>query len=591
ITESAAESVAARVAQFKSALSSLDAHLMYTKPPELLQAALHQHVQDDGEDSATLPVQHFVPFVGNGYIGAWLMETQSSSGDASGGGEVYIRHGRNLALPLPYEPLLHVHVDGGAVHEAVVTHYTQAAIHRIQAWRVDSFVTHQRSATADGAARVTVVLPSLTATGAEGGGNVEVTHTVLAHRTIPSLLLQDIVVMNPNPVSVFVRVSRKGEKRWSRVVTDTFTVDLPPGIDKNGQQTRQSHVYTVVTGTVDAPVQLTHRHAQASSRMVVVAVATLQLPSLLQVEPRMSTTLHVLTALNYSDPVPLSGVHEATQAARQAVMQTLRSAVTDSSVASLVRSHGESWAALWRAGVHMVTSRAHDSLNGDIINATLYNVLSQVRAPLQEPSVPPRMWAELAQELGPLRSDGCYQGHHTLQAEKLWSPLSSVESVQRLVQAWLITLEKQGCQGLLRAGADGVLQAMLLSMGGLSFRNLHLQMNTQASDLHRDLTFRRLNYGAGVHMNLSVEVQDHDYKPVLWLALEQQQTPYDITNDSKNNAKLSEQGDLEDRVFAEYQKSGQSVEELTRGLFSREGSQHVNMNYMRMQSYGYNGLD
>ena len=119
---------------------------------------------------------------------------------------------------------------------------------------------------------------------------------------------------------------------------------------------------------------------------------------------------------------------------------------------------------------------------------------------------------------------------------------------------------------------------MLLSLGGLCFRNLHLEYNTQAVDLHRDLTFRwekggwgrralhsswgggrsylnsdhfclylfifyvifhptsrRLQYGVDVNLNLSVEVQDHDYKPIIWITLQQQQHEAFLPPNSNNN--------------------------------------------------------
>ena len=45
---------------------------------------------------------------------------------------------------------------------------------------------------------------------------------------------------------------------------------------------------------------------------------------------------------------------------------------------SLGSAHTTAWGKLWRAGLHLTTSRAEGAINGDLINATLYNVLSQV---------------------------------------------------------------------------------------------------------------------------------------------------------------------------------------------------------------------
>ena len=38
--------------------------------------------------------------------------------------------------------------------------------------------------------------------------------------------------------------------------------------------------------------------------------------------------------------------------------------------------------------------------------------------------------------------------------------------------------------------------------------------------MHPSVDLRRLRYGSGAQLNLSVEVQDHDLKPVLYVSLE-----------------------------------------------------------------------
>jgi len=51
-------------------------------------------------------------------------------------------------------------------------------------------------------------------------------------------------------------------------------------------------------------------------------------------------------------------------------------------------------------------------------------------------------------------------------------------------------LEKQGCHNLLKAGASGIIQAMVLSFGGFRFSNQHLEFNIHPKYLHRDYEFR-----------------------------------------------------------------------------------------------------
>lgn len=65
----------------------------------------------------------------------------------------------------------------------------------------------------------------------------------------------------------------------------------------------------------------------------------------------------------------------------------------------------------------------------------------------------------------------------------------------------------QGCGKLVKAGADGVVQAMVLSYAGLKFREEHLELNSHPKDLHRDYHIRRVSYGNATHLNISIVVQ------------------------------------------------------------------------------------
>lgn len=74
-------------------------------------------------------------------------------------------------------------------------------------------------------------------------------------------------------------------------------------------------------------------------------------------------------------------------------------------------------------------------------------------------------------------------------------------------------------------GAEGVMQAMLLSFGAWKFSNQHLEFNTAPRDLHRDYSYRRINYGNGTHLNVTVSVLD-DNKAALYLALDRSDKDY-----------------------------------------------------------------
>ena len=83
----------------------------------------------------------------------------------------------------------------------------------------------------------------------------------------------------------------------------------------------------------------------------------------------------------------------------------------------------------------------------------------------------------------------------------------------------------QGCHQLVKAGADGVIQAMVLSFAGLVFKQQHLELNSQPKDLHRDYFFRRVGYGNATHLNISIIVRN-DNKAVIKVALDRQDKDY-----------------------------------------------------------------
>jgi len=118
-------------------------------------------------------------------------------------------------------------------------------------------------------------------------------------------------------------------------------------------------------------------------------------------------------------------------------------------------------------------------------------------------------------------SEGCYGGLPTLHASSLWMALSTMEDVNDMVKKWRVTLEKNGCGKLVQAGADGVAQAMVLSFASLMFRESHLELNSHPKDLHRDYYIRRLSYGNGTHLNISVVVHT-DNKPYMLVGLDRQ---------------------------------------------------------------------
>lgn len=415
--------------------------------------------------SPSLPEERpFVPYVGNGVLGVTLDHDSP----------IYIRNGRTLSLPVHYRPLALVSLDGQQVQEALVTEYRTGIVHRLQSWEQQS------------------------------GAALDVVYQTYAHRSHPALLLQDIKVINPSEEDALVDVEQMGLGDWPSASTETIKLVHGEG----------EHQYTVVTGAVELP---------KSNKVIGVAIVSLRVPSSLQIKSRMSTTLHIVTAINYTEPI-LSKTYAAHRdQIKHNAISVLKTAVTGN-IRRLREDHARVWQELWASGFSISHSKAENALNGDLINATIYRVLSQAPAPLYQVSTSEEQRNSILRDIA--YAEGCYGGHQTLQAEKLWSKLDTIEDTNKVVGLWMVTLEKQGCHQLVRAGANGIIQAMILSFGGLRFKNQHLEFTTHPKDLHRDYYFRRVSYGNATHLNLSVVVQEEDYKAVIHAALDRSDRNY-----------------------------------------------------------------
>jgi hypothetical protein len=60
---------------------------------------------------------------------------------------------------------------------------------------------------------------------------------------------------------------------------------------------------------------------------------------------------------------------------------------------------------------------------------------------------------------------------------------------------------------------------MLLSIGGIRFRNHHLEMYLDPKELHRDMHFRSINFGKQYHVNISISVE-HDNRAVIDVSID-----------------------------------------------------------------------
>uniref|UniRef100_A0A2A4J3D8 Uncharacterized protein n=1 Tax=Heliothis virescens TaxID=7102 RepID=A0A2A4J3D8_HELVI len=416
------------------------------------------------ESSAALnSLNHnYVPYVGNGFMGLALEHVP----------HLNIKHGRTLSLPLYYHPLYVI--DDYEMKEFTVAEYKKGIVHRFQC----------------------------------SDSGLQVSYQYYAHRTIPSLFVQEIWVNNPTNVKKKLRISTPRVSDWPTSVKQT--VNLHQGVDMKE--------YEVVTGMITIP---------DSDNVIAAAVVCRKMSNSISVEARDGLDILILTTVQYSKPIKKIDYAKQKDIVEKKAIEEMEKVIAltgdRTAIRNLRENHARVWQGLWYTGFYISDSKAQGIINGDRINATIYAILSQVRSYEHEDSMKANTKADIMRSL--TYSEGCYEGHSTLDAFNLWKPLNSLSNLNSVASVWLLTLEKQGCHNLLKAGASGVNQAMILSFGSLRFSNQHLEYNIHPSKLHRDFLFRRLNYGNMTHVNISVILQE-DNKAAIFVALDRSDKTY-----------------------------------------------------------------
>lgn len=405
--------------------------------------------------------KQLLAFVGNGKVGFSVDDDNT----------LFAFHNRTLSLALPFHPGVEITYPGASHQEASVVHFVKGTVFRYQCF-------NKRRKT------------------------ISVGHTYYAHRTIPSLFVQNIKIVNPLSDPITFGVEQKGS------TTENLQAK-PLGIkDRYGQDNIIWHGKLPARGSKDG--------------IIVFALVTPKLPSTIVVEPKSSTVLRIQTLVDYIGPVKPEQYPSTVTQVKNFLKEEMQKVVSMESHV-LRNMHVDAWNQLWSSGFGISHSKAYGALNGDVINGTIYYVLSHTRALASEWNTSPSEHRELQTLLA--YPEHCYSGHHTLQASTLWADLTSLSSVTNAVCLWMLTLENQGCSNLMKTGAEGVLQAMVLSLGAFLFKDSHLEFNTQPKDLHRELYFRRISYGNATHLNVSVILGD-DNKALLKVVLDRSDRDY-----------------------------------------------------------------
>ncbi|XP_053384507.1 uncharacterized protein KIAA2013 homolog isoform X3 [Mercenaria mercenaria] len=414
-----------------------------------------------------LSQKNYPMYVGNGYIAA-AFDSQSG---------LYIRLNRALSLPVPYYPIVGTNIENIRREEVDVLQLRQGIANRLQIFNARK-------------------------------GCVSVESQLYAHRSRPSLMIQEIRLHNPTSADVFVDFDQVQASGWKDVQQSTVS-------EKN-------YIGTMVTYTMSSGLVKIEASTDEDLYVGVVVASTSVKDKQEEIPSGKYSKQTIYTVVQYTKAAPVLDIKRMMVDLDAKCRQEMATAL-QSDPETLKSEHTSLWEKLWLSGFSISYSRAANSLNGDKINSTIYYVLSNVPAPLHDPHTVREVELELRKTLH--YPDKCYSGHTSLHSSTLWVDPVDEDSIARIVTTWIITLEKQGCQRMIAAGVDGVLQAMLLSIGSLRFGNEHLEMGLHPQDTHRDFNFHRINYGNNTHLNISVLVGD-DNKANIYVSLDRNDKPY-----------------------------------------------------------------
>ncbi|XP_071945374.1 uncharacterized protein KIAA2013 homolog [Antedon mediterranea] len=385
-----------------------------------------------------------LPFIGNGNIGVSINYFNP--------GGIVLRHNPPWAFEIPYYPILNTEVEGLTSQSATVLHSKSGLVHHLQCYSI-------------------------------GKDCVSVRHTSFAHRTRKSVIMQQISIENQTPKPVTLRLHSLDISRWKDAKASVESVNV------NGETIH----YTLILGKF-----ATHTVRDfTTDHYVHVAIGISTISSSLDVQPHDSHTIEVLTVVQYTEPILK---HEVTEVDLSDLVDKVRMdmlTLKKMSFSETAKEHTDAWKDIWKGEFvqeQPLVDNDDDIHSQELINTIIYYILSSVEAPLYQVETSDLERAKLLQTLD--MPGSCYNGQPTLFMDPLWESVNKQEQLSDLVSHWLHTLYKSGCQSLLTVGADGVMQAMLLSFLGAQFTKEDLSFHADPHQIRGSLLIRNLKYGS-----------------------------------------------------------------------------------------------
>ncbi|CAF0886871.1 unnamed protein product [Rotaria sordida] len=436
-----------------------------------IQNRLEQFSRDQTEMNAIFnhePIQYgeivSLPFTGNGYLGLSLSSQSQIQ---------LLTDIRSQFISSGYSPIVRISSDTWEDSSATMMQMKEGLVRRIQCFKISK----ERSA--------------------------HVTHLLYTHRKRPSLIVQEIDITNPSEHTLDLDLKQKKQ---------ISTNDL--------KQLNQQDIQ--FDTTKDIFIMITNQLSIRQHNFIIYVILTHKIISNSHIKSGSQEKQIIFTVVKFSSILSENSllnktyIEQLQEQLQQQAKNDMLNALSISSI-RLLQEHINTWSLIWQSGFSISRSLAPSTMNGDIINRTVYYILCSTSAPLYELNIDETKRNEFNQSL--FQVDQCYESHSTLMGEKLWIAPGDDLAVSQLTNLWRSTLSRKGCFTLMRSGANGVLQSILLSIGGIRFRNHHLEMYLDPKELHRDMFFRSINFGKQYHINISITV-GHDNRAVIDVSID-----------------------------------------------------------------------
>ena len=267
-----------------------------------------------------------------------------------------------------YTPVVQISSNVWDESSATMVHMNQGLVRRVQCFKI----TEIHSAT--------------------------VTHLLYTHRRHPSLIMQEIDIHNPSEQTLDLKYAQKHQMSTSGI-TQLDQQDLTfPSTQGN---------FLMITN------QIALDHHQS---IIYTLISSKDLPES-HVQPRGKDKRIVYTITKFSPLLSDESLRNKTYVKHwQTTLQTQAKDDLTEILAipstTLLKDHVNTWSSIWQSGFSISRSLAPSVINGDVINRTMYYILSSTPSPLYDLTIDEKQKNELTQSL--FQIDQCYESHSTL---------------------------------------------------------------------------------------------------------------------------------------------------------------------------------